>query len=292
MYPPIQNLRAFVAVAETGQFRRAADKIGVSDSAVSHQIARLEAQLGVLLMERGRNGAELTPIGRAFYQQVAAGLREIDRGLELISSDKANAVTISAPQTMCSLWLAPHLASFYEAHPETELRVIATNRVCDLRAEGIDFALRRGAGPWPGCAQEGFCTEEIFPIATPDIAARITRRGWAKALTDIPLIVNDSHPREWEIWCEQAGQPLPDGIRIRRFSTFDQVQAAVINGLGLGMARAPLCIEPLADGRVVQVGTTRSQTSAYQIVWPIQHRLSPPQRALLAWLRQTRPGTS
>ncbi|WP_299826665.1 LysR family transcriptional regulator [uncultured Roseobacter sp.] len=290
MYPPIQNLRAFVTVADAGQFRIAAEEIGVSESAVSHQIARLEAQLGVQLLERGRNGAKLTDVGRAFYLQVSVGLREIERGLQAVKHSKSNMVTISAPQTLSSLWLAPNLAAFYEANPTVELRVFATDRVCDLKNEGVDLALRRSDAKWSGYDQELFCLEEIFPVATKELSAQVVQLGWDQALRRFPIILNEAHEDEWERWSVQAQSPLPGYAKIRRLSSYDQVQAAVVNGLGIGMARTPLCLEALSDGRLHRIGHQSCKTQAYQLVWPSDRKMHSPQRAFLKWLRQVRPG--
>ncbi|MBS9718079.1 LysR family transcriptional regulator [Pseudohalocynthiibacter aestuariivivens] len=289
MFPPIQNLRAFVAVANTGQFRIAAEQIGVSESAVSHQIARLEAQMGVQLLERGRNGAMLTEVGRVFYLPVSAGLREIERGLQLVNQDKSNIVTISAPQTLSSLWLAPNLASFYEGNPSVELRVFATDRICDLKNEGIDFALRRSTGDWRGCNQEPFCDEEIFPVATKALSVQVRELGWQRAFQVIPIILNEAHVDEWERWSAEVRIPLADNMKFRRLSSYDQVQAAVINGLGIGMGRTPLCLEALGDGRLHRIGSQSCATHAYQLVWPSDRRTHSRQRAFLNWLRKMKP---
>lgn len=289
MYPPIQNLRAFVTVANAGQFRVAAEKIGVSESAVSHQIARLEAQMGVQLLERGRNGAKLTDIGHAFYLQVSVGLREIELGLQAVKRNKNNIVSISVPQTMSSLWLAPNLAAFYEEHPSVELRVLATDRICDLRNEGIDLAIRRGNGAMRGYEREHFCDEEIYPVATHALSDQIGDLGWGQAFRKIPLILNEAHADEWEKWSAEAGVPLPEHPNIRRLSSYDQVQAAAINGLGIGMARTPLCLEALTDGRLQRIGHQNCKTQSYQLIWPSDRKMHSPQRAFLNWLRRMKP---
>lgn len=289
MYPAIQNLRAFVAVVEAGQFRIAAERVGVSESAVSHQIARLEAQLDVQLLERDRNGVAMTETGRAFYAHVSSGLKEISLGLDAVKRDRGTVVTITAPQTLSSLWLAPNLTSFYEANPAVEIRVLATDRVCDLSAEGIDFALRRSDGNRGTCNQEHFCSEDIYPVANNTLKARIDEVGWNKALEDIPVILNETHGDEWEKWCSAAEISLPAHTRFRRLGSYDQVQAAAIHGLGIAMARTPLCIEALSDGRLHRIGQQSCRTHDYQLVWPSDRRMRAPQHALLDWMRATKP---
>lgn len=289
MYPPIQNLRAFVAVADSGQFRSAAERVGVSESAVSHQIARLEAHLGVQLLARGRNGARLTEAGHLFYSHIANALREIEAGL-LAIKPQPNRITLSAPPTLSSLWLAHNLASFYDAHPLIDLQMIATNRVCNLKTEMIDFALRRGNGPWEGYQHEFFCTEDIFPVACASLHHQIRTMPWAHVIEHVPLIMNDLHPEEWEQWSAITGSPLPKGANFRHFGSYDQVQAAILGDVGIGMARTPLCLEALSDGRLYRLDHTQmAQTNSYQIVWNAERRLLPPQKAFLVWLRAMKP---
>ncbi len=289
MLPPIQNLHAFVAVAQSGQFRIAAQQIGVTESAISHQISRLEAQMGAKLLERDRNGVRLTDVGHSFYQQVAAGLREIEVGVQLVKNRKKKIVTVSVPQTLASLWLAPNMARFYEANPSIELRVSATDRLCDLRGEGIDIAIRRGDQDWPGCEAEPFCTEDIFPVASKELVTQIEAEGLDKTLETVPIILNEAHTDEWDRWCEATGTPLPNSAKLLRLGSYDQVQAAVTNGLGIGMARTPLCLEALTDGRLHRIGHESCTTQTYQLVWPTAYRMHPPQRAFAEWLREARP---
>jgi LysR family glycine cleavage system transcriptional activator len=288
VYPPIQNLRAFVAVVEAGQFRSAAEKIGVSESAVSHQISRLEAQLGVQLLKRGRQGAELTDTGRTLFHRVSSGLREIELGVEEIKRNSVNAVTITAPRTFASFWLAPRLTSFYDEHPSVELKILATDRVCDLQAERIDLAIRRSSEQEATEERDLLCAEDIFPIGTEALRARIEVEGWETTLRSVPLILNEAHPDEWQLWSAAADQPLPKETKFRRLGSYDQVQAAVLAGTGIGMGRTPLSGEALMERRLHRIGQRSTRTGSYFIVWRPHQKMAASQLALLDWLRKTR----
>ena len=292
MFPPIQNLRAFVAVVQSGQFRSAAEKLALSESAVSHQISRLEAQLGVQLLKRGRQGAELTDIGRAFFHRVSSGLQEIESGVEEIKRNSINAVTITAPRTFASFWLAPRLTSFYEEYPSVELKLFATDRVCDLQNERIDLAIRRRSKCEPINGQDLFCAEEIFPVATKDLKTRVVKEGWATILRSVPLILNEAHPDEWQIWAAAVAQPLPTETRFRRLGSYDQVQAAVLAGTGIGMGRSPLCNEAVSESRLHPIGREKIQTGSYELVWSPSRRLTEYQTEFLNWLRKVKPRCS
>ena len=215
MWPSIQNLRAFVAVTRSGRFAEAARELGVTESAVSHQIARLEAQLGVRLLERGRERARPTEQGKRLLGHIETALREIELGVRAARTSPGRIVSLTAPRTLAALWLAPNLAGLYAAHPEIEINIVATDRLCDLEREGIDFAIRRGSDPWRGCEQQPFCAEEIAPVAAHDLAEAVLRDGWQRVRDTAVFIRNETHPQEWTAWSAATGlaPPRPDTIR-------------------------------------------------------------------------------
>lgn len=140
------DLEPFLAVADLGSFRRAADRLGVTPAAMSKAVARLEARLGVRLFQRTTRRVALTPEGERFRERCLAAVREIAAGTGEAADARRSMggeVTISAPFIVGRL-LAGCLPPFLAAHPAITVRLELTDRRVDLPAERVDIAIRIG----------------------------------------------------------------------------------------------------------------------------------------------------
>jgi len=146
----LDQLRIFVAVAEHGHMTKAAERLGISQSAASAAIRALESQHGVRLFNRVGRNIELAQTGHRFLPEAKAVLDRAAaaRGvLEDVSQTIAGSLSIAASQTIASYWLPRRLASFHEAYPAVKLSVTIGNtrqvetNVLDGRA---DFGLVEG----------------------------------------------------------------------------------------------------------------------------------------------------
>ncbi|MEQ8665359.1 MAG: LysR family transcriptional regulator [Rhodospirillales bacterium] len=290
MYPSIQTMRAMVHVARSGQFGVAASRLNLSPSAVSHQIARLERQLATRLFVRTRNGVTLTGDGERFLQHVDAALKEIEAGVEAVSPQSRHKVAITSPRTLSALWLAPRLPDLHAWYPEIELQMISTDRVCDLKREHLDFAIRRVADVPAAHEHLFFCSEEITPVANPDIASRIKNTDWSTVSGSVPFLVNATHPEEWALWSAATGIHPPPSTRFKTLETYDLVQAAATAGLGIAMGRMPLCMDALSDGRIERLFHSAATTEKiYSLLWRSDRSLGKAQRKFLEWVMNVRP---
>ena len=141
------DVLAFVRVAETGSFARAAERMGLSKPALSRRVARLEEQLGARLLTRSARGAQPTDIGQAYYARAANILAELDAAEEVVAeavTQIAGPIRITAPLTFGVTHLAPALAEFALAHPKVELDIEFEDRNVDLAGGGYDLAVRIG----------------------------------------------------------------------------------------------------------------------------------------------------
>src|SRR5262245_59843094 len=122
----LEQLRIFVAVAERGHMTRAAENLGMTQSAVSAAIRALESHSGTRLFDRIGRGIELTDVGRRFLPEARA---VIDRAasarsaLEDLSTETRGALSIAASQTIASHWLPRRLTAFHATHPNVRLNV-------------------------------------------------------------------------------------------------------------------------------------------------------------------------
>src|SRR5206468_8245250 len=106
-------------------------------------------------------------------------------------------------------WLVPRYAALYAAHPEIELQLLPTTRICDLVRERIDLGIRYGDGVWPGLKATHLVKEICFPAATPSLARQWRQAGWDGIGPEARIIINNTHPDEWGAWCVQRGWAAP-----------------------------------------------------------------------------------
>jgi LysR family glycine cleavage system transcriptional activator len=160
--PPFAALRAFHAAAVKGRFRDAADSLGITESAISHQVRRLEDFLRVALFDRSGSGVRLTAAGRRYLEEIDPAIRQIQAATEaLLRPGGRTVVRLTMPPSLAASWVIPQLGAFERAHPDIELQLVATTRVLDLRRDQVELAIRHGKGNWP----DGQCGELIDRIA-------------------------------------------------------------------------------------------------------------------------------
>jgi len=156
------DVLAFVRVAETGAFARAAERMDISKSILSRRVARLEQQLGAKLLTRTAQGATPTDIGQAYYERASNILAELEAAQEIVAdavTQIAGPIRITAPLSFGTQHLAPALADFARAHPKVELDVSLDDRTVDLLGGGYDMAVRIG-----NLADSALIARKIAPV--------------------------------------------------------------------------------------------------------------------------------
>lgn len=142
-----QSLTAFAKVVETGSFARAADRLDFSVSAVSRQVADLEAHLGVRLLNRTTRRLSLTESGRAFHERCVQLLADLDEAEEEVTAAAIvprGTLKLTAPISFGVGYLAPAIAQFRLQHPQLRFEIDLSDRATDIVDEGIDLAIRIG----------------------------------------------------------------------------------------------------------------------------------------------------
>lgn len=286
--PPLAALRAFCAAARHGQFNRAAEELRLSESAVSHQIRRLENLLSTRLFERHGPKVELTIAGARYYTEVEPLLGRLAEVTAAASGrpDRAR-VTLTLPPTVASMWLIPNLSSFEPACPNIDLQVMATTRLVDLRREQIDLALRYGRNDWPRVEVEHLFSELALPVCRPGYLASPFATDPAAAVREHRLIVNDDSPDEWLEWAEahEITPPSLDGALVLSHS--DQVLSAAERGLGIAIGRRPMVDTMLQNGALIApFGDAIPTRASFYLCRPVGVQPTAPVRRVIAWLRE------
>jgi LysR family glycine cleavage system transcriptional activator len=252
MLPSLNGLRAFDAAARHLSFTRAAAELHVTQTAISHQIRRLEAQLGVRLFVRRNRALMLTREAQGYLPAVRSAFEDLRRATaRLQRGDRDGLLTVSTTASLAAKWLVSRVAAFQDAHPAIEVRITTSAHLVDFRREEVDLAVRYGHGSWPGLRARWLMAEDIFPVCSPALLRRKPLRQ-PEDLVHHTLLHATVAREDWQLWLTAAGQPVT--LALRRGLTFDQsfmaLQAA-IDGLGVALGRSHLVETDLAAGRLV-----------------------------------------
>ena len=164
------DVLAFVRVAETGAFTRAAERMGMSKSILSRRVARLEGQLGARLLTRTAQGAQPTEVGQAYFERASNILADLEAAEEVVAeavTQVAGPIRLSAPLSFGVEHLAPALAEFAAANPRVELDISFDDRPVDLAAGGFDLAVRIGALKDSALVARRIAPVRKVPVASP-----------------------------------------------------------------------------------------------------------------------------
>ncbi len=287
--PSVNSLVVFEAAARHLNFTRAAGELGVTQAAVSRQIHALEADLGVALFRRLPRALQLTREGQRLYRSVAMGLEHIANtaaGIRRVRNESE--VTVSTSVTFASYWLMPRVAKFRAAHPDIELRLVASAPVSDLVVAGIDLAVRYGAGRWPGMEAIHLLDNEIFPVCAPSyLAGRPPLETPADLLgeTLLHLVEYDRNWVTWDAWlraCGVAGAPVKRGLEFDNYLVLIQ---AALDGQGIALGGGRLADDFLARGALVRpIEATLGSERAFYLVIPSELPVSRPAALFRDWI--------
>jgi len=286
--PPMPALRAFHAVVVHGRFRDAADSLGVTESAISHQVRRLEEQLKTALFDRSQAGVRLTEAGRRYFEEIDPALRRIEAATAaLVRPGGRNVVRLTLPPSLAATWLIPKLGAFERSHPDIELQLVSTTRVLDLRRAQIDLAIRHGKGVWPGLEATFLLAETALPVAAPGYIALEHGEDPLAAPARVRLIVNARFPDEWEEWARARGLPPPNLEGAITMEGMEEALRVAEGGHGLALGRRPVVDDRLERGSLIApFGEGDPTGTAYHLCQPADATPTAAARRLARWLRE------
>jgi len=253
-------------------FTKAASELNVTQTAVSHQVRRLEDELGIRLFHRFKERLELTASGQDYLQGVSLAFDQLRFSTEQLHEGCYNTtLTISTLATFASKWLLPRLGSFRLAYPEIDIRVSASTDFVDFVVGGADSAIRYGSGEWKGLRADWLMADEIFPVCSPKLLTGDYPLTSLDNLAHHTLLqVSGVTSNDWSIWLEAAGLPanLTGGARM----TFDlalMVVQAAVDGHGVCIGRRAYVEDDLRAGRLVApFGKSVTTGRAFYLVSP------------------------
>lgn len=257
---PFASLRVFEAVVRIGGFRRAAEDLGMTQSAVSQHVRRLEEWLGRSLIIRGPKHSIPTADGLQLHEAVTHGLDEISQACAALKEKnrrRDRPLMISTLPGFALKWLFPRLIRFDQIHPEIPISITTDPTPTDFGSDYDTLAIRYGLGRYPGLHVEWLFGETLFPVCAPSLLERGPPLDHVDDLARHTLLMDDVvriHGKgpSWAAWLTAAGADLEIAFNERRFGQANMVVQAAVEGLGVALGREPLVADELAAGRLVR----------------------------------------
>ncbi|KVN55152.1 LysR substrate-binding domain-containing protein [Burkholderia anthina] len=287
--PPLKAIIAFESVARTKSVNRAAEELGLTASAVSHQLSNLESQIGQPLFQRAGRGLVLTPTGERYLADVTGSLADLSRATERASSrTEVDILRVHSSPSFGLMWLLPRLSSFQEANGDIQLNLACSYENVSFSNGFYDIDVRHGYGNWDNLEVRTVRGEFIAPLASP----RYLERHSVKAPEDLlahRLIYSETPLVQWKQWFGRTGVPLA-AQKTFDFSFDRSYMSLETAALGLGIALESLMLASvkIREGLLAPVfGAAHAvEVGAHHLVYPRQNAELPRVKRFLAWIER------
>ncbi len=282
--PSLGLLRTFVTVAERLNFTHAAQRLHITQGAVSRQIARLEQQLGFTLFVRQARGLLLTERGAALLAPLQQALEQIEAAL-VGASAQTGTLRVKCP-TCAMRWLLPRVIQLQTRHPEMDIALTtAITHGVDFNRERFDAAVVYGRPAGQEARVVHLFDEVLAPVCVPEMwqAAETI----AAALTNKTLLHPTRDRRDWLAWLKAAGCDDMPVTKAQHFDTLDLAMTAALQGYGIAIGDLCLIEHDLQARRLIAPFAQYVRSGeAYHLVFPAQTAPSPALLLLVNWLQQ------
>lgn len=280
----LHGLRAFAVAAIHMNFTRAAEDLGVSQSAVSHQIQQLEQHLGTQLFHRRNRKLALTEAGHVLLSEVRKGFWHLSRGLDDLEALKTSGVVrVDVTPRFALKWLAPRLSDFSHRFSSIKLQFHQSTTITDFSTSDADVSIEWHLAEPPDRICHLLLPARFSPICSPDL---VSGHHPLREPSDIRnhTVLFESDGETWSKWFEAAGCPgvtPAEGVAIDDGNI--RVQAA-IDGQGIDLGSLELLTDELASGRLVQPFDTILEAGGYYLTYPPETFDRPRPRLFIEWL--------
>jgi len=284
--PSLAALSVFEAAARHHSFTRAAEELGLTQGAVSRQVAQLEGLLCVRLFERVRQRVALTPAGTAYASEIRPLLERLTAATvnAMATKGQGGVLNLAILPTFGTRWLIPRLRGFVERHPDVTINFVTRLVPFDFEVDALDAAIHFGRAIWPGAMLHRLMGEEILPVASPALVERESLDEPADALR-VMLLQQVTRPNAWANWLAAQGLNPAAARPGARFEQFAMVAQAATAGLGLAILPRFLIEDELRAGTLVTpFGRPMVGEDAYYLVYPRAKATQPSVAAFRDWL--------
>ncbi len=288
--PPLDLLEAFEAAARHLSFTRAADELSLTQSAVSRQIAALEARLNVPLFQRLHRALRLTEAGQQLQTAAAAVLQQLHSvTAQLRQEQQQKTVLLTTTPGFAGLWLIPRLSAFTATHADVDVRISVSLSLVNLDRDGVDLAVRYGPKSSASPAAVQLFGEVMTPVCSPALRKRsgkpLKRPEDLQHHTLLHAAHDNAQLPDWSLWLRamHIEQLKPAGAL--HFSDYDQMMNAAVRGQGVALGRFPL-IEGLIKERKLVTPFSQKLASpmGYHLLRSTSSAAKPEVSDFVAWL--------
>ncbi len=278
-------------------FKEAAAELGVTATAISHQIRLLEDSCGQPLFRRRPRPLALTGAGERLFPVIRNGFDTFAAAIASASAKRGpRLLRVTSPNAFASRWLVPRLPKWREIHPKVPLEIIGTDAVLDLRAGNADVAIRYARRMPPDLAAQEIFRDTFFPVCSPELLAKGTRRiERAADLLNYPLIHFDWMNRDpeaptWSRWLATARSIDPSIPRTDQawdLSFREELHAidAVVAGQGIAVCSDVVVSRELVSGALVKAHALSLPGYGFYLVSVPNHPQQPNIDAFSVWMR-------
>ncbi|MGH6632844.1 transcriptional regulator GcvA [Sphingopyxis sp.] len=285
LLPPMAALHSFMAAARHGSFSKAAEEIGLTQSAVSRQVATLEDWIQTSLFDRNGRRVQLSADGRAYADAIGPALAAIRVATARALAEPAeNALRIATLPTFGMRWLAPRLGQLTRDMPDLVIEFAARSHEFDFDAEGFDAAVHYGLPTWPGVEHDLLFRERAIPVIAPRLLDE-QHVSVPRDLLQFPLLVQAERRDAWQLWLRYMGVPVDRMIAGPTFEHFLMLAQAAVAGAGVALLPSFMIEPELESGTLVcPFDQAVVGEAAYYLVYPAERLNSPLFARLREWI--------
>lgn len=284
--PPLRALTAFEAAARLGSFRLAAGELGITRSAVSHQVKALEQRLGIQFFRRDARRAELTQAGHMYYPAIREAFDQIEtqtRALRPTVND--NELTIQVYFTVALKWLIPRLHDFERRYPDMKVRLSTSYFDWDFDEKHVDAGIILARNKSPQHYYRPLFRSLLTPVCAPELMKGPNAIKTPQDLKKHKLLYVYTAEEDWHLWFEAAGVKglkLSDRLAV---DSYILAQEAALEGRGVAMTIGPFATEEIKTGRLVQpFPLLVPHRHQWQFACNSEHRMKPKIKRFEDWL--------
>lgn len=279
---PLYALRGFEATARLGSLGGAAEELGVSYSAISHQIRKLEETLGMDLFDRSHKPLRMTSKGHLLLARVTDSFDSLSRATEVVSNEGLEGeLTVSCIPGLGTNWFIHVLGQFLKSYTRINVHIMTEFWHHPAAHEDVDLAISYGSAEHTGRRVVRLGQSEFFPVCSPRIMDGLSKPRDLKGMT----LLHDHSEETWSRWMLETGF---EGIDDRRDIYFDSAHMALVAaraGYGVAMGDRPTIQADLIEGRLVRLfDHSVPAIHPYYIVTPPSEHMKPAAKALEAWI--------
>ncbi|MTI43893.1 LysR family glycine cleavage system transcriptional activator [Roseibium hamelinense] len=285
----LRALHAFSLLARHGRASIAAELLGVSPSALSHLLRKLEGELGATLVLRDGRGLTLTEEGQRLALGLGDAFDKIDEAVDSFRRRGRTELRISTVSTFATRWLIPRLPQFQGLQPDVEILLSTSTRIVDLNRESYDCAIRLGKGNWPG-VESTLLWKEHLTVALAPRLLNAPDKPVIDELKSQRLLHSAARRSDWATWLRSAQLDHADSAAGMVLETRDLAIQAAIAGMGaIVIDRRFLKTELEAGHLVVPNWPQVELETGYWFVRSPTRPMSRPVSSFRDWLRSEAP---